>query len=253
MRLVHLSDLHIDSSKEVIYGVNPVHNLQLAVEKLKSIPDIDVIVVTGDITNDGMKESYLKADSVLSALNRPVYVVLGNHDNQENFDAIKDSLTALKFTDCLTVKGYRILFLNSVITEAEGKNHSSGAFYEYTLFEQGPEGVKDILVMHHPAIEVGGWMNRRILINRDEFRKRVSESRRVAAVLSGHNHHHFSREENGVLFTVGTSTSTTFSPEAKPFEEVYAPGLDILEFSYSPAIGKTSIEQRTCLFQKDTF
>ena len=48
-----MSDLHIDSKADVIYGVSPKENLSRAVSLLKKIPDIDVGIVTGDITNDG--------------------------------------------------------------------------------------------------------------------------------------------------------------------------------------------------------
>lgn len=83
MRLLHLSDLHLCSNSEtVIYGVNPYENLQRAIRKIQSIEKpIDLCVVTGDISNDGSKESYELADMLLSSLPFPIFVTNGNHDN----------------------------------------------------------------------------------------------------------------------------------------------------------------------------
>lgn len=79
MRLLHLSDLHLCSSPDaVIYGVNPYDNLMRAIRKIQNISDIDLCVITGDISNDGSKESYELADQSLSPLPFPVYVTNGN-------------------------------------------------------------------------------------------------------------------------------------------------------------------------------
>ena len=61
MRIAHLSDLHIDSQADVIYGVNPIDNLERAVSMLEKIQDIDAGIITGDISNDGEDDSLMKA------------------------------------------------------------------------------------------------------------------------------------------------------------------------------------------------
>lgn len=59
MRIAHLSDLHIDSQADVIYGVNPIDNLERAVSMLEKIQDIDAGIITGDISNDGEYDSLM--------------------------------------------------------------------------------------------------------------------------------------------------------------------------------------------------
>lgn len=83
MRIAHLSDLHIDSQADVIYGVNPIDNLERAVSMLEKIQDIDAGIITGDNSNDGEDDSLMKADKILSSLNFPIYILAGNHDNVE--------------------------------------------------------------------------------------------------------------------------------------------------------------------------
>ena len=96
MRIAHLSDLHIDSKADVIYGVSPKENLSRAVSLLKKIPDIDVGIVTGDITNDGEYESLVKADELLSPLGFPIYVLAGNHDNVEIVKRLADPIRKMQ-------------------------------------------------------------------------------------------------------------------------------------------------------------
>ena len=82
MKFAHISDLHIDSCKQVIYGVNPCKNLEKALTILTGFEDLDAVFLSGDISNDGKEASYLQADAMLSGLSVPVYCVLGNHDNR---------------------------------------------------------------------------------------------------------------------------------------------------------------------------
>ena len=68
MKIAHLSDLHICSAPDaIIYGVNPYEHLKRAVSVLKERHDIDLGIITGDISNDGSKRSYEIADEVSSS------------------------------------------------------------------------------------------------------------------------------------------------------------------------------------------
>ena len=82
MKIAHLSDLHICSAPDaIIYGVNPYEHLRRAVSVLKERHDIDLGIITGDISNNGSKRSYEIADEVLSGVDFPIFVLNGNHDD----------------------------------------------------------------------------------------------------------------------------------------------------------------------------
>jgi predicted MPP superfamily phosphohydrolase len=79
-----VTDTHIGEScnGDLSYdGCKPVRALTLAVEKINSMNNIDIVFVSGDITSSALYEEFLKADEILSKLDIPYYPILGNHDS----------------------------------------------------------------------------------------------------------------------------------------------------------------------------
>jgi len=234
MKLLHLSDLHLCSSPEaIIYGVNPYENLQKAIEKIKAIKDnIDLCVVTGDISNDGSEASYELADNALSILPFPVYVTNGNHDDYQNL--MEHRHRKLLSQPMISLQGVDFLFLNSVALAEDGSNRSKGFLSDKEL--ERVKRIKDqrnptIILMHHPALTTNSWMDKRILINREEFSSVVASIPQIIAVLSGHNHRSFKRDIGHCLFSTSPSVSTSYSDYLRPYEEAYSPGFDIISIS----------------------
>lgn len=247
MKFIHISDLHIDSIRETIYGVNPVGNLKKAIRLIKDIPGVDYIIASGDISNDGTEESYRIADSILSELGLPVYAVVGNHDDKDIVERIKDDLSYIRFQDRLDVGNkLRFRFLDSVMKSEDGGNKCRGFLSEALLAslreDLSSDTRKNILVIHHPSVEQGGdWIDRKMLVNRDEFKDAVISSGKVLAVLSGHYHSSATDYLDGILFSIAPSTSTTYGITLKPYEEAYTPGFDVLDIDIHYNIRKRTI------------
>jgi 3',5'-cyclic AMP phosphodiesterase CpdA len=79
MRILHVSDLHLRRDWQ--------HN-RIATDKLRQVREVfgegDVLVVTGDITDDGREEQYAHALELLAPFAGRVVVVPGNHDMGSN-------------------------------------------------------------------------------------------------------------------------------------------------------------------------
>ncbi len=231
MRLLHLSDLHLCSSPDaIIYGVNPYENLRKSLERIQTIKGtIDFCVITGDISNDGSRESYELADKSLSLLPFPVYVTNGNHDDYHNLIKLKHG--KLLYRPHITRQGIDFLFLNSVAISEDGRNRSKGLLGDEEL--ERVWRVKDqsnptIILMHHPVLTTDSWMDRRILINREDFVSIVATIPQIVAVLSGHNHHSFKKKHGSCLFSTSPSVSTSYSDQLLPYEEAFSSGFDLL-------------------------
>ncbi len=234
MRILHLSDLHICSSADaIIYGVNPYNNLQRAINKIRAIEEkIDMCVITGDISNDGTEESYNLADIALSILPFPIYVTNGNHDSYHNL--IGRSHKKLLFQQQVTIQGIDFLFLNSVVVDEDGSNRSRGYLSNDELklvMRVLGQNHPTIILMHHPVIELGSWLDRRILENRQSFIDIVATSNKVIAVLSGHNHYFSNKAIGGCLYYTAPSISTSYDICLAPFEEAFSPGFNILKIT----------------------
>lgn len=62
---------------------NPNNNEDLyrTVKDINSLPDIAFVIVSGDVTEFGSDEELKTAKELLSDLNKPFYVIPGNHDS----------------------------------------------------------------------------------------------------------------------------------------------------------------------------
>lgn len=85
--LIHLSDIHISSSKDVVLGRAP--SIAVAVKGVEPAPDAYIIVVSGDVAYSGRADQYRLADTMLGTIateiegnGKPVFRCLlpGNHD-----------------------------------------------------------------------------------------------------------------------------------------------------------------------------
>ena len=84
-RLIHLSDLHLVSPGTLtsrVLDTNAIleETINEIANKIEYFGQIDALVVTGDISDDGSLESYISAYEKLGKLNVPVLAIPGHHD-----------------------------------------------------------------------------------------------------------------------------------------------------------------------------
>ena len=231
MRIAHLSDLHICSAPDTtIYGVDPYGHLNRAVSILNERHDIDLGIITGDISNDGTEKSYQIADEVLSELNFPIYVINGNHDNAVAL--LEKHYSKMEYAPSFTFGGVQFISLNTVALAEDGTNRSRGVLSEneFTRLSDSisKSSAQIVVLMHHPATLTGSWMDRRILDDRERFIDSVTSSDKVIAVLSGHNHYASHEQIKGCFFNTAPSVSTSFGTNLRPFEEANTPGFSLI-------------------------
>ena len=157
MKLIHISDIHLTENGRNIWGVSPKKRFDESLFQISKIPDIDAIIISGDLSDDGSCGSYKYIDQHFSELGIPTYCCLGNHDEVEN---LTQSLKFVQFVSHLDLLGWRILFLNTVIP-----NMSKGFIKECELSSLEKEltyqPLDTIIVMHHPPLLPGGWLNKK--------------------------------------------------------------------------------------------
>lgn len=78
--LVQISDLHIGGNEN---GVDPIPRLEAVIEAVRSLPNqVDAVLVSGDVTDDGGPDEYRLARELLGRLEAPLHVLPGNHDDR---------------------------------------------------------------------------------------------------------------------------------------------------------------------------
>ena len=82
VRLLHITDLHIlPSAGATIYGADSYETLRAVLGAARALPEPpDLIVATGDLSEDGSPGSYRRLHQLLAGTGLPAHVLPGNHD-----------------------------------------------------------------------------------------------------------------------------------------------------------------------------
>jgi Icc protein len=205
MRIAHISDFHLPAKPgQRLNGVLPDANLIEAVTVLKrQSPKPDLIVLGGDLLQDGQKGSYEAIVDLFKDIEVPLYAVAGNHDDLK---ALNKSPLVVKSRN---ERGYgsfdqgklHFILLNTTRT---GKPH--GTIDDEQLIWLSEDlwvnRSKPVLIfMHHHPIDSGvPWLDKMKLENADAFWKIVPPySKNILGLFFGHLHIQISTVVRGIL------------------------------------------------------
>ncbi|MDO0913893.1 metallophosphoesterase [Streptomyces sp. DT2A-34] len=206
MRILHLSDTHIERTDAPDKnGVNATDSLRLMLTELRHQRDVDAVVVTGDIADDGAVEAYTAVRELVGdfarRLGAPVFYTTGNHDERDAFGKVLGSghpepelvldSEASERAAVSTVGGWRLVTLDSLVP---GKVYGElsrrqldwlrGVLGQSQSSERGT-----VLAFHHPPISlaVSATQPHFGLRNPEELAEAIRGSD-VRVVLTGHYH-----------------------------------------------------------------
>jgi Icc protein len=89
MLIAQLSDPHIRPANTLYQGlVDSNTQFRAAIRQLNALdPQPDLVLLSGDLVDEGMPAEYAMARLLLHELRAPLLVIPGNHDNRDNFRA----------------------------------------------------------------------------------------------------------------------------------------------------------------------
>lgn len=214
MRIIHMSDLHLTKDGFPIWGTNTIDHFNRSMDIIRGMKDIGAIIVTGDISNDGSEWTYRYADRVFSSFGIPTFCCPGNHDSLKvMLDDNKHSFYQV-LPSC-TIEGWNLIMLNSVIPDEDlpNQNKARGFLSESSMdymIQKLEEGLPTIIALHHPPLEPGGWLNRKLLDNRKEFNGIISQFTNVKLVLYGHIHYFTDVQQRHIRYSSSTAVGFAF-------------------------------------------
>ena len=160
MLIAQISDTHIAGWGKKTYGCAPMaENLECcvaAINRLKPLPN--VVVVTGDISKDGLKEEFERAATILNKLTMPFYVIPGNHDDRSLLWSIFGSRACPApsgdFINYI-IDDYevRLIGLDSTISDQPGGEISSCQVEWLDKHLAEAQDKPTVLFMHHPPVK----------------------------------------------------------------------------------------------------
>jgi 3',5'-cyclic AMP phosphodiesterase CpdA len=183
MRILHLSDTHLARTATV-----GRESLRRMLADCREVPAIDVVVVTGDVADDGSREAYAEVKELIGAFaderGIPALYAPGNHDER---DAFAEVLGTAVF-GVRMVGGYRVVTLDSVVPgKAYGWiGEDQLDWLRDLLSEPAPQG--SVIAFHHPPIAADIEFQRALGLQNPQALAEVIQGTDVRIILCGHFH-----------------------------------------------------------------
>jgi len=180
MLLVQISDIHVGSQFQPKVFDQVVNE----VNKLKP----DVIVITGDLTNEGLIKEYKECKKLVSKLKtKKIITISGNHDYRNT-----GYLAFKKFFPFESVnKLSEDIVLVTIGTARPDRNEGEVGYRQNLWLERTMKKYKDkvkILAMHHHLVGIPDTGADRLTITDAGDVLRTLVSTKVDLVLCGHKH-----------------------------------------------------------------
>ena len=200
MEIVQLSDIHVGAQfREAVFDQ--------VIEELNSLKP-DVVIITGDLTNEGLKEQYEKCKTLISKINVDrIIAISGNHDYRNtgylHFKKYFPYQTINELSDDVVL----ITIGTARPDRDEGEvGHRQTLWLERTM-KKYKERIK-ILAMHHHLIGIPDTGSDRLTIIDAGDVLRATLDSDVDLVLCGHKHRPWLWDFNKLLIANAGSVSS---------------------------------------------
>jgi len=216
MLIAHLTDLHVRPHGLPAYRTAETNMLtERAIEAVLALdPRPDLVLITGDLTDNGLVAEYENLRRMLSRLPMPVWLIPGNHDRRENlkqvlagYPGLSDEPTFAQWA--VDLGPVRMIGLDTVLPKSGAGRLCPGrlAWLEQKLAEDSAKPT--IVAMHHPAFVCGlHHMDRINLIEGTaEFEAIVRRNPQIVRILAGHHHRPIQALFAGTLAMVAPSVA----------------------------------------------
>ena len=224
--LVQLSDSHLfGEAQGTLLGMNTRDSLQKVVERvLAEQAQVDLVVASGDVSQDGSVESYQAFAQVSAQIDAPKRWFPGNHDES------MEMLQAAQQTDLLEpvidIGNWRVTLLDSSVPgSVPGYLQDQQLQLLAQALSEAPER-HHLVCLHHNPVPIGcAWMDPIGLRNPDALFAVLERFPQVRAVLWGHVHQEYDQMRGAIRLLASPSTCIQFAPGSVEFKvDSTAPG-----------------------------
>jgi Icc protein len=224
--LVQLTDSHLFAEADsTLLGMNTRESLQRVIELVREQqPHIDLVLATGDLSQDGTLASYQQFRDMTAPIGAPARWIPGNHDEPQVMAhaAVHSDL----LEPVVDVGNWRIILLDSAVPgSVPGYLHDQQLQLLAQALSEAPNRHHLVCFHHHPVSIGCAWMKPIGLRNPDALFAVLERFPQVKAVLWGHVHQEVDCEREGVRLLASPSTCIQFAPGSDDFQvSEQAPG-----------------------------
>ncbi len=195
MHIVHISDLHFLRKGVLSFGKVDTHaHLERCIEAIRTFePAPDIVLITGDLTNDGDLQAYQALVDLLATLDLPLYPIPGNHDDRDlirsAFPAISQLSPAGPLDYVIEDWPVRIIALDSSVDGKPFGRLEEGQLDWLSRTLDADRSKPTLVMLHHPPFKTGiGHMDWSMLRDGEALGRIIGKHPNVERVLCGHVH-----------------------------------------------------------------
>ena len=200
MEIVQLSDIHVGSQfREDVF--------ETVIKEVNSLQP-DSVIITGDLTNEGLKEQYEKCKALISKINVDnIIAISGNHDYRNT-----GYLHFKKYFPFQTINELSDdVILVTLVTARPDRDDGEVGYRQTLWLERTMKKFQDkttILAMHHHLIGIPDTgADKLTIIDAGDVLRATLDSD-VDLVLCGHKHRPWLWDFNNLLIANAGSTSS---------------------------------------------
>ncbi len=219
IRLLQITDTHLFAEAEgQLLGIRTAESFQAVLDAVNAQQQpFDLILATGDLSQDYSTASYSRFADMVRPLSRPVFWLPGNHDDGPLMRRVMPDFGISDARQVLLPNWQIILLDTQVYSVPHGwLKPEQMSFLEQCLSSQ-PERYS-VICLHHNTFPVGStWLDQHDLKNGGDLLGLLERFPRARLVLCGHVHQETDLEHNGVRFISSPSTCIQFEPLSRDF------------------------------------
>ncbi len=222
IRLVQITDTHLyGTASGTLLKMNTQRSLGHVIKLLRmEQPQLDFILATGDIAQDGSKDAYLYFLKCMQELNTPLTWVPGNHDDAAMMQELGEQEDA--YNKAVQINNWLILFLDSSV---KGQVHGRISEQEYDFLKSALTAAESndsidhclICLHHNPVKGNADWMRDIGLQQADVFFETLGQYKKAKSVVYGHVHQELDFQHKGIRCFCTPSTCIQFKPNVANF------------------------------------
>ena len=224
--LIQLSDSHLFAEADGrLLGMGTRDSLQQVIQRvLDEQSQVDLVLASGDISQDGSEQSYQCFRQMAAQIPAPQRWFAGNHDDLPMMRRVCADTALLD--PVIDLAGWRIILLDSSIPGAVAGHFAAEqlALLDRALADAGERHV--LVSFHHHPVPVGcRWLEPIGVLNPQALFSVLDRYPQVRALLWGHIHQEMDMQRNGVRLLASPSTCVQFAPGSEEFQVDHeAPG-----------------------------
>lgn len=242
--VAQITDTHLFAEpNQAQKGIITAQSFQSVLERVKQLqPQPDLLLLTGDLSQDETPESYQHLYRCVSPLSIPAYWIGGNHDD---LSIMEQYLTGEPFFPHKSFQqgDWQFILLNSAIPGCVYGGFSTQTLEWLEEQLQQSRQLPTLIALHHPPLSINSeWMDNISLQNPDNFLTILENYPQVKLVIFGHIHQEFSHERQGIHYFGTPSTCVQFSPNLQEFQLDSKPPGFRLFYLYPDGKWETKVE-----------